>query len=1250
MSTEAVLLDALGHAFVKMSKIALLIFDEAHRCTKNHPSVRIMQEHYFQTPSSERPRILGLTASPEPVHLLEANLNSRVVTPTQTRTELSKHVHRPVLENLAYPPGISDQPAILRLLSAICRTYDLNQDPYILSIRDQEARGRAIKKRNTYCLVQLNILQTSASYICEEIGGSAAAWFIQACISRYLRTIKKYSQQLANWSDSERLHLAQLLQKLSPSTQDLATPPMLHDQASDRLHTPKSAGLLKLLLDEWSEDFTGIIFVQQRAQVVAMTEFLSSHPLMGPKFRVRGVVGESNSSHKKKNITELLEPKAQKTALADFRNGLVNLIVCTNALQEGIDIPNCHLVVCFDPPPNLIAFVQRRGRARRSQSKYVILHCEKDSKDKHWAALEKRLEQAYQDECRISAENARLEEREDEESRFFRVATTGALLNLENSIAHLYHFCGTLNAGAYVDPRPQIAFYPHGLEEVVANITLPLSVDPSVRFARSSKPYLTEKAAKKDAAFEAYLSLYRAGLLNDNLLPLKNLLEDESPMATKASFRVGPCRFDPWPAIAEQFKAPLTTMSKFVITVSGGGRIFNMIMCSQEMPTPSDFNLYWNQSTRYRVSVEHQGTCQLDEKEAEVARKITMKTLHSAYGSRMSATHDDFLAYFLPSSYTECPIQENGWTQTSIQHWHQLFDLDRKDLGMVMLGDVKHIFKRFATEDKEQLTDAGVTKIGSHVIVSRYPKRRDFLHISKGSDIADAYTTEVVVPIGDCQFSDLPGSVTIFSLFIPSILRRFELAMVAQELNSTLLKPVACEEEHYQRLEFLGDCILKLFTSAQLMVDHPNWHEGYLTPEKGRRVSNTTLEAIAQRIGLDRFIITDPFTGAKWRPLYVHEVLGRQPRPEVTRSSKMLADVVESIIGAAYLDNGLNASLRAIKIFFPQDQWLGLEHAARHLYSVAKEIEGIGPHLEGLEALLGYTFKSPRLLQEALTHPSFQSHDSASTMSYPRLEFIGDAVLDFLVVRRLFPHTPELRHDEMHTLRTAVVNEYILGYLCMTYSVPEHRCNPVVDEATGAIIIEETTVRKFLWQYMRFSGEHISDAQISAMDRLNEFSSSLKNGLESSTYPWATLTHFAPDKFFSDVIESSLGAIFIDSCGSLSACDALLRDLGLWNLLDRLLAIPVDCIHPKSKLGKLADEHTVSYRKVRIADGKYFCTVNVGNRQIGEEVSGKSRLAAEVEVAVRACKILERGHIDLASQSSGSPKIVNDDLRMRGEG
>lgn len=68
VSTHAVLADALNHGFVRMSQLALIIFDEAHHCMRRHPANRIMQYHYHPTKAKlgphAVPRILGLTASP----------------------------------------------------------------------------------------------------------------------------------------------------------------------------------------------------------------------------------------------------------------------------------------------------------------------------------------------------------------------------------------------------------------------------------------------------------------------------------------------------------------------------------------------------------------------------------------------------------------------------------------------------------------------------------------------------------------------------------------------------------------------------------------------------------------------------------------------------------------------------------------------------------------------------------------------------------------------------------------------------------------------------------------------------------------------------------------------------------------------------------------------------------------------------------------------------------------------------------
>ena len=66
VGTPAVLCDALTHGFLRMSRICLLVFDEAHHCIKDHPMNAIMKNFYHPSRSrmEDVPHVLGLTASP----------------------------------------------------------------------------------------------------------------------------------------------------------------------------------------------------------------------------------------------------------------------------------------------------------------------------------------------------------------------------------------------------------------------------------------------------------------------------------------------------------------------------------------------------------------------------------------------------------------------------------------------------------------------------------------------------------------------------------------------------------------------------------------------------------------------------------------------------------------------------------------------------------------------------------------------------------------------------------------------------------------------------------------------------------------------------------------------------------------------------------------------------------------------------------------------------------------------------------
>lgn len=87
--TAEILYTCLHHSYIRMDRINLLVFDEAHHTKKNHPYARIIKDFYAEVSDYEkRPRILGMTASPVDAQIdpkiavaeLEGLLHARIAT------------------------------------------------------------------------------------------------------------------------------------------------------------------------------------------------------------------------------------------------------------------------------------------------------------------------------------------------------------------------------------------------------------------------------------------------------------------------------------------------------------------------------------------------------------------------------------------------------------------------------------------------------------------------------------------------------------------------------------------------------------------------------------------------------------------------------------------------------------------------------------------------------------------------------------------------------------------------------------------------------------------------------------------------------------------------------------------------------------------------------------------------------------------------------------------------------------------
>lgn len=597
--------------------------------------------------------------------------------------------------------------------------------------------------------------------------------------------------------------------------------------------SPKVEALVNFLASEATHDLTGIVFVEQRVWVAALSELLSLHPQVQGKFSIGTFVGNSMSTKRRSNLAVLVEPRNQQDTLDKFKAGDTNLIIATSVLEEGIDVSDCHLVICFESPKNVTSFVQRRGRARRVRSKYVIFSAKEGNMRTPaiWEKLEQEMKDTYENDLRRVRKADENESREEEGKRIYEIASTGyvssetrkstpipsirteaeyiysALLTLENALAHLYHFCASLGSGPYVDTRPQFAFEEDNCN-ISAIVILPLSVDPTLRVTQSLKVWRTERMASKDAAFESYKMLHLNGLVNDNLLPIKQereealAVESQNVDKTASMIEVSPA-LDPWCFIAKCQERNPSTYYRTLLEFQGvnNGTFFLDFYLPVQSPQIPDITLFWDESKRINVISRSFPAIDMSSEEVRTMRKITQKILRSAH-RRVDQFRDDFIWLLVPSDGSRVPWNQAKLLQwdlqtSSIENAHNLINGGMKDLDywgqIIVNGDDKRWFaKSIDCHLSGQVHD---DQFAIHL--TRVPKRRDFVYpIPLNQRENEPFTRTEVFPATQCFVDMLPGAYSMCAMMMPSVLYYYELYLTTNTLRLGLLKPISLESEH----------------------------------------------------------------------------------------------------------------------------------------------------------------------------------------------------------------------------------------------------------------------------------------------------------------------------------------------------------------------------------------------------------------------------------------------------------------------
>ncbi|GAB2289126.1 endoribonuclease Dicer [Dionaea muscipula] len=499
----------------------------------------------------------------------------------------------------------------------------------------------------------------------------------------------------------------------------------------------------------------------------------------------------------------------------------------------------------------------------------------------------------------------------------------------------------------------------------------------------------------------------------------------------------------------------------------------------------------------------------------------------------------------------------------------------------------------------------------------------DRKHGNRDSRELEEYFFELPPELCQLKILGLTKEIGSSISLLPSIMHRLGNLLVAIELRNKLadsfpdgakvsservleaLTTERCNERFsLERLEVLGDAFLKFAVSRHLFLVHEAIDEGQLTGRRSKLVNNTNLYELATQRRLQVYIRDQEFDPLQFfalgRPCSV--ICTKETEKSIhpvgqTRSSngkhacevrcdkhhhwlqrKTIADVVEALIGAYMVDSGFKAAISFL-------QWIGIKtdfelsqviHACTSSASFMRAEALLD--IPSLESSLGYHFVHRGLLLQAFIHPSYNKLGGGC---YQRLEFLGDAVMDFLVTSYLYSVYPKLKPGQLTDMRSVLVNNASFARVAVIRSF--HKC----------IICDCPRLRDAIDKYVNYSG--MSDSE--------------RNQLKEPPCP----------KALGDLVESSVGAIVLDTGFDLNQVWKLML-----SLLDPIMCFPRFQLNPLRDLRELCQSFNWDLEFVPLKKNKYFVVdAIVDRKEIGHSVSSATNHSKRTAERMAAQQVLE---------------------------
>ena len=385
IATPQTISNDLKNGLFSIEDFNAVVFDECHRAVGKYAYTYIANECVVRDIL-----VVGLTASPgakkEKINDLVNGLNIRHI---EARASTDSDVAKYVMQKNIHIVDVDVGDRIREIAGALKPELDSSlatlNSMGLLRFKnlDYIPKGRLIDLGNQIGKIQAANYRMGAMFAYSKLINAVHSYDL--ILTEGIVPFSMYVESLYSREKKSRS-----LESLLKSRGMIAAREHALEAIKNGEEHPKVSAVLNVLKGHRGKRV--IVFAQYRSTVKMLVEHISSSGIKAKAF-----IG------KRDGITQ----EHQKRTVQDFRDGMFDVLVASSIGEEGIDIPGVDVVVFYEPIPNEIRNIQRRGRTGRMDSGDIYIIVASGTKDQIYLRISEQREMKMI--TLIKTINARLE-------------------------------------------------------------------------------------------------------------------------------------------------------------------------------------------------------------------------------------------------------------------------------------------------------------------------------------------------------------------------------------------------------------------------------------------------------------------------------------------------------------------------------------------------------------------------------------------------------------------------------------------------------------------------------------------------------------------------------------------------------------------------------------------------------------------------------------------------------------------------